>query len=65
LIARDDATAAERLVFRMLLDPELAAHLLTRKVEEVGSPAWNAKLAKLLRRVEAGREFLLEDDENR
>jgi hypothetical protein len=36
----------------MMFDPELAAHLLTRKVEEAGSLAWNAKLAKLRRWVE-------------
>jgi len=48
----------------MMLDPELTAHLLTRKVEEAGSPAWNAKLAKLLRRVEAGRELMFGEDEN-
>jgi hypothetical protein len=45
------------------LDPELAAHLLTRKVADVGSPAWNAKLAKLLRRVQVGREVFGEEED--
>ncbi len=40
------------LVIRSMTDPELAAHLLTRNVAEAGTPAWNAKLAKLLRRAE-------------
>jgi hypothetical protein len=52
-----DRAAANRLVARMMFDPELAGHLLTREVKEVGSPAWNSKLATLLRRVEFGREL--------
>lgn len=44
-----DSTAdAQRLVDRMWLDPELAQHLLTRPVKEVATPAWNAKLNRLL-----------------
>jgi len=59
----DDAAAANRLVTRMMSDPELAAHLLTREVKEVGTSAWNDKLARLLRRVEIGRELSSEHDE--
>jgi len=59
----DEAADVQRLVTRMMFDPELAGHLLTRKVEDVGSPAWNAKLGKLLRRVEVGREVFSEDSE--
>jgi hypothetical protein len=50
-----DAAQIERLVARMMFDPELAAHLLTRKTRDVGSPVYNDKLATLLRRVQAGR----------
>ena len=57
------AAAAKRLVSRMMFDPELASHLLTRDVRTVDTPAWNAKLAKMLRRVEAGRELFGEGDE--
>jgi hypothetical protein len=45
-----------------MFDPELAQHLLTRDVKEVGGPAWNAKLATLLRRVEVGREVSRDDE---
>jgi hypothetical protein len=40
--------AVERLVSRMFFDPELAAHLLTRKVPVREGKAWNAKLLRLL-----------------
>lgn len=53
---------AQRLVTRMMFDPELAQHLLARQVRDAGSPAWNAKLGKLLRRTEAGRELFGEQD---
>lgn len=49
---------ANRLVARMLFDPELAAHLLTRKVADVGTPAWNSRLQKIIRRTEVGKEVL-------
>ena len=45
----------------MMFDPELASHPLTRKVADVGSPVWNKKLGKLLRRIEIGQEFSDED----
>lgn len=52
IITPNRSDEAMDLVIRAMTDPELAAHLLTRKVAEAGSPAWNAKLAKLLRRAE-------------
>ena len=58
-----EAANAQRLVTRMMFDPELAAHLLTRKVAEVGAPAWNEKLGKLLRRSAVGREHLGSEEE--
>jgi hypothetical protein len=59
---RSAVADSERLVARMMFDPELAQHLLTRDVKEVGGPAWNAKLATLLRRVQAGREVSRDDE---
>jgi hypothetical protein len=58
-----DAAQVNRLVTRMMFDPDLAAHLLTRKVAEVGGPSWNEKLAKLLRRAAVGREVLGQEEE--
>lgn len=54
------------LVQRSMTDPELASILLTRNVAEAGSPAWNAKLAKYLRRLEAFKQVapFAEDDED-
>ena len=46
-LGRNDMAAVERLVARMMFDPELASHLLTRKVQEAGTPAWNARLQKI------------------
>jgi hypothetical protein len=60
----ENPAALERLVSRMMFDPELAAHLLTREVRDVASPAWNRRLAKLLRRTEAGRELLLDEGDD-
>lgn len=44
------------LVQRAMTDPELASILLTRNVAEAGSPAWNSRLAKHLRRLEAFKQ---------
>lgn len=52
----DDVAQANELVKRMFFDPELAGHLLTREVQQVGTPAWNDKLQRLLRWTEAARE---------
>lgn len=60
----DDTAQVERLVTRMMFDPELASHLLTRKTQDVGAPAWNEKLATLLRRVEAGRNLWGDETES-
>lgn len=49
------------LVNRVLTNPELAAHLLTRKTAEAATPAWNAKLAKLLRYEELSGSLLSPD----
>jgi hypothetical protein len=51
------AANVDRLVARMMFDPELASHLLTRNTQDVGSPAWNSQLQKLVRRTEAVREL--------
>lgn len=58
-----DEIGANRLVARMMFDPELAQHLLTRKVADVGTPAWNARLQKIIRRTEAAKQFAAPDDE--
>jgi hypothetical protein len=49
--------AANSLVTRMMFDPELAQHLLTREVRDVGSPAWNKRLGLLLNVANTGREI--------
>jgi hypothetical protein len=59
-LAGDD-DPVEQLVKRMYLDPELAQHLLTRNVKEVGSTGWNRRLVKLLAVSEGARE--INDDE--
>ncbi len=62
----DAEQQANRLVTRMMFDPDLAAHLLTRDASKVQSPAWNAKLQTLLRRGEAARglnDSMQEDDD--
>jgi hypothetical protein len=53
-----EAANVQRLVSRLMTDPALATHLLTREVRAVATPAWNEKLAKLLRWTEVGREAL-------
>jgi hypothetical protein len=44
----DSSAGASALVSKMWFDPELAQHLLTRPVAEVGTPMWNQKLLKLM-----------------
>lgn len=61
MFAPNVADPARDLAVRVMLDPELASHLLTRNVREVGTPVWNAKLQRLLRYKTAGQELL--DDE--
>ncbi|MET3352653.1 UNVERIFIED_ORG: hypothetical protein ABID33_000536 [Xanthobacter viscosus] len=49
-------SAAQRLVTRMMFDPELAQHLLTRDAQAVGSPGWNGKLLRLIGLTEGLKE---------
>jgi hypothetical protein len=56
----DDAAQVERLLARAAFDPDLAQHLLTRKIADVGTPAWNAKLQKLIRYGQAARDVTQE-----
>lgn len=57
----NSAAAADALVGRAMFDPDVARHLLERPVNEIGSPAWNSKLNKLLgvaltQRTDAGEQ---------
>lgn len=40
--------AVENILFETHFDPDLAKHLLTRNVREIGTPAWNSKLNRLI-----------------
>lgn len=51
----DTTKAANDLVKRSMFDPAVARHLLDRPVAEVGTPAWNKKLSRLMGWAEAGR----------
>lgn len=51
----DTTAAANELVKRAMFDPKVARHLLSRPVAEVGTPAWNRKLSRLMGWAEAGR----------
>jgi hypothetical protein len=62
-IGDDSIPNASRLIEQMWHDPELAAHLLTRPVQEIGTPAYNDKLQKLIRYGEAGRSMYSDQDE--
>ncbi|MBE0561854.1 MAG: hypothetical protein IH622_13710 [Ochrobactrum anthropi] len=44
----DGTKGVSDILFEMQFNPELAKHLLTRDVKDIGSPAWNGKLLKLL-----------------
>ncbi|MBU1335419.1 MAG: hypothetical protein KJ944_08115 [Alphaproteobacteria bacterium] len=61
MMPNGDAAAIE-LIERMWFDPELAQHLLTREVKQVGSPQYNAKLIRLLS-LGAGARDLNEPDD--
>lgn len=52
----DSNKGLQDLLFEMQFDPELAQHLLTRPVKEVGGPAWNSRLNALLAAATASRE---------
>lgn len=62
-LADDSTEQANRLVARMMFDPDLAKHLLTRKTAEVGSPAWNSTLQKLIRRTQAVKTLQEQDED--
>jgi hypothetical protein len=53
-------TPRRYLVEQIYFDPDLAVHLMKRKVADVGSPAWNAKLTRLLALGVAARESVEE-----
>lgn len=50
--------AARTLIARMWFDPDLARHLLTRNVSEVGSSRWNGKLIRLLAYGQGARDLV-------
>lgn len=52
----DGSRALDDILYEMQFNPDLAKHLLTRPVEDVGSPAWNAKLNSLLAVATGARE---------
>lgn len=53
----NDQVQVDRLVHRMMFDPDLAVHLLSKKVQDkVNTPEWNAKLNKLIAAGAAARE---------
>jgi hypothetical protein len=58
----DKGAAARQLVEQAQVDPELALHLLNRKVTPDG-PAWNAKLQRLLAKAEFARAYNEEDED--
>jgi len=47
-ISGDREPFIARLIERAMFEPEVAQHLLTRDIKAVGTPAWNAKLNRLL-----------------
>lgn len=50
------ANRVERIVTDMWFNPDLAQHLLTRNVKEIGTPAWNSKLNRLLAVASGNRD---------
>lgn len=59
----DGSADVRQLVGRAMFDPDLAAHLLTRPAEEVVTPAWNAKLNRLMGYAAAARASTSGDEE--
>ncbi|GLI23421.1 hypothetical protein GGQ86_003042 [Xanthobacter flavus] len=53
----------QRLVTRMMFDPELAMHLLTRNANDVGTQRWNGKLLRLIAGAEGAREGMEPSDD--
>lgn len=54
--------AVVRLINQMMFDPELAQHLLTRPVKEIGTPNWTKKLNQIISIAEGGRIAGADDD---
>lgn len=48
--------AIEDILTEMFFNPELAKHLLTRPIEDINSPMWNAKLNALLATAAGARD---------
>jgi hypothetical protein len=46
----------EHILTDLWFNPDLAQHLLTRNVKEIGTPAWNARLNKLLAAASGNRQ---------
>jgi len=61
----DGARGLEDILFEMHFNPELAKHLLTRPVKDIGSPAWNSKLNKLLAVATGARESVEGDGDQK
>ena len=52
----DNTKGMQDILFEMQFNPDLAKHLLTRKVKDVGSPTWNARLNALMAAATGGRD---------
>jgi hypothetical protein len=52
----DENEAIQVLIGKAAFDPKVAAHLATRDVKQVGTPAWNRRLTTLLAGAELQRE---------
>lgn len=55
--------AVENALMEAHFNPELAEHLLTRNVKEIGTPSWNGKLNRLLGVASGARDDKLEGDQ--
>jgi len=61
----DRPDAISDILLEAQFNPDLARHLLTRDVEHLSSPDWNAKLNRLLAAAIGGRESGRSDEERR
>lgn len=52
----NDTKSVENVLFEMHFNPDLAKHLLTRNVREIGTPAWNGKLNRLMAVASGNRD---------
>lgn len=53
--------AIEQILFDMQFNPDLAKHLLTRPVKEVGTPGWNKRLNQLIAATAGARDSTEEE----